>query len=140
MTNARSIRWSSSTAPSRDFHQSLPLLITQGSGERYLPAQQFQLAALLLAVFAVFQVLPAVRQADVHLLQRPGFSVGIHADRHRGAGAEGREQVLIGIRTQIVAAQPLRLVREPVVIIRVQISQETFVPFAHVKLSARHFG
>jgi hypothetical protein len=38
-----------------------------------------------------------------HLLERPVVSVGVHAQRHRCAGAERGEQQVIGGRAEVVA-------------------------------------
>src|SRR5262249_37697528 len=93
-----------------DLHDLRRLLGVEVALERDLADDLVDHAGLGLALGAVPGVDLLVLQPDENAAQRPALALDIHADGHRGAGAERRQQILVGIGAGIVAAHRYRLV------------------------------
>ena len=74
-----------------DGQHSFALLVGQRSLELDLPLNSPDAHRLLLALLAVFGVRARVAQANDCLLQRPPFSVRVHAQRHGSTRAKSAE-------------------------------------------------
>ena len=96
----------------RDFQQPLLLIGAERSRELDLQVDVPDRFALALAVHAVFGVNALVRQTHEHVLERPLLLARVHAERHRSAGAERRQQQRVRVRALIGAAHGVRFVDE----------------------------
>lgn len=84
-----------------DDGQLLPLLGGEVAADLDLPVDGVNGARR--PPVAVLRVRPLVAQRDPHVLERDPLPMGIHAQRHRGAGAEARQQQVVRRRPRVAA-------------------------------------
>jgi hypothetical protein len=75
-----------------------------------VPLNPVEQAFLCLAVGTVGGVYLRVPKPYCHMLERPAFAPRVHRDRHRRAGAEGREQKVVWGRSCVRPACGCRLI------------------------------
>ena len=93
-----------------DLHQLLALLGIERALDRNLALDLVEHALARLALLAVLCVDLAVLQRHRDAIERQRFSVGIHPHGHGGAGAETRQQEIVGPGAGVLAAGGDRLV------------------------------
>lgn len=76
-------------------HEPGALFLGEVTIELQLALNVVQLPDAGFAVRAVFGVDALMTHPYRDVAQRPAFALGVHADRHRGAGAEGRQEQVI---------------------------------------------
>src|SRR5438093_5103468 len=97
-------------APAGDLEEPRPLLVGQRAGELDVPLDPVEHPLTGLAVFAVGGMDLRVSQPDRHGLERPALASCVERDRHRGAGAQAREQQVVGVGPRVGSAGGGRLV------------------------------
>ena len=93
-----------------DLEQTLPLALVKIPAQPNDAMESIHLALLCFARLTISGIDLLVLQADVHLFQRPLLAPRVHAERHRSAAAECREEVLIGSGSKVGATNFGRLV------------------------------
>jgi hypothetical protein len=86
------------------------LLVAQIAVERELALNMVQQAGEGFASRAVCGVHAFVTQPHRGVPQSPAFALGVHSDRHGGAGAERGQQQIVGTGAAVGAAEGGRLV------------------------------
>lgn len=79
-----------------DLRQSDPLSLLKVSSDGDQPVDPINAALARFALLTFRGVNLAVSQSDRHAVQGKRLTVGIHAQGHRGACAQGGEQQIVG--------------------------------------------
>src|SRR5918996_5146336 len=93
-----------------DLQKAPALFVVERSLQLDLALDAVDLALLRLTVLTLLGVDPAVPETHDHPLERPALALDIHAQGHGAAAAEAREQIVIGARAGIIAADARGLV------------------------------
>src|SRR5260370_20995035 len=94
-----------------ELEKPVALLVVEGSRQLDFAVDGIEFALLRLAVCAVGRVNSRVPQVDGDALERQLLPVGVEPHRHRRTGAEPSEEIIVGRRTGIRAADLYRFVR-----------------------------
>ena len=108
----------------RHLQKAQPLGLGEGAAHLDLALDVVDLPLLGLALGAVEGVDLRVAEPHPDPLQGDALAIRVEPQRHRGAGAEGAEQQLVGIRAGLGAAHALRLVHEQGVVVGHDLLQE----------------
>jgi hypothetical protein len=85
-----------------DLHESLPLALRQVADQRNLTVNLVEHAFLGIACCTILSMDSGMAQAHLNTLERPLFSVRVHAKRHAGTSSQCGQKQLVRIRSPVI--------------------------------------